>query len=203
MSMQYSLRMSLTKSYMPTDTPPETRSISPPRPSYLLSQTLLIIAGNAKEMRDASGLNNLSRHCIAIAVRDLILSNLLIEVSKFIAGGKHHYLWPPVHRNHRLAYHCHYPYVCGNENAPLAEDCITLLYILTLVPDILSPFAGIENINTVTLALRILNSHHSISAVRHRRTCHDTYGLALVDRPVRHYACTNIGDYAELNTAFL
>src|SRR3972149_8837551 len=64
--------------------------------SYLLSQTLLIIAGNTKEMRDTTGLNNLGSYSITIAVRYLILCDLLIEVSKFITGGKHHYLRPLV-----------------------------------------------------------------------------------------------------------
>src|SRR3990172_3648151 len=170
---------------------------------YLLSQTLLIIAGNTKEMRDTTGLNNLGRNRISIAVRYLILSNLLIEVSKFITSGKHHYLRPPVHRNYRFAYHCHYAYVCGPENTPLAEDFITLFDILTLMPNILAAFPSIKNINAVTLAPGILDTHHSVRTIRHRRTCHDTYGLAFVDRFVRHYAGTDISDYAELNTAFL
>src|SRR4030067_3239755 len=52
--------------------------------SYLLSQTLLIITGNPKEMRDTAGLNNLGRNRISVAVRNLILCDLLIQVSTFI-----------------------------------------------------------------------------------------------------------------------
>src|SRR4030067_2179001 len=168
--------------------------------SYLLSQTLLIIAGNTKEMRDTARLNNLGRNRISVAVRNLILCDLLIRVSKFITSGKHHALRPPENRNHRLTYHCHYPYMCGPENTPLAEDSVTLFYILTLMPDILADFSSTKYINAVTLSFSILNSHNRISAIRHRRTCHYPNGLTFFDRFVRHYAGTHIPHYAKLNT---
>src|SRR3990172_6470371 len=114
--------------------------------SYLLSQTLLLIAGNTTALRNTASLNNLGRNRISIAGSYLILCNLLIEGSKFITSGKHHYLRPPVNSNHRLAYHCHYPYMCGPEDTHLAEDSITLFYILTLVPYILAAFTCVKDV---------------------------------------------------------
>src|SRR3972149_3475865 len=171
--------------------------------SYLLPQTFLIITGNSKEMWNTTGLNNLSRHSVTITVRYLSLCNLLIEVSEFITGGKYHYLWPPVSRNHRLAYHCHYPYMGGIENTPLSKDYIAFLYVLTLVSDILSFFPGIEDINRISLALRVLYTHNSIRAIRHRSTCHDPDSFTLVYRFVRHYTSTDITHDPQPDTIFL